>query len=103
MLEHAGPGDAYDVRVQVGPERCELRIVDVGHGFDHASQRAEEAAADAEEGRGLGLMHALVDQVELRSEPEEGTLVRLVKNLEFDETAPARRLLRQALGAKLPG
>lgn len=103
VLEHAGPGDAYDVRVQVGAERCELRIVDVGHGFDHAAAAAVEAEADAERGRGLGLMHALVDQVELRSEPEAGTLVRLVKNLEFDETAPARRLLRQALGAELPG
>lgn len=104
VLDHAGPSDAYDVRVQIGPEHCELRIVDVGRGFDHTSLTTEPGGADphAEQGRGLGLMHALVDQVELRSEPESGTLVRLVKTLEFDETAPARRLLRQGVGAAGP-
>jgi hypothetical protein len=44
-------------------------------------------------------MRALVDQVELSSEPESGALVHLVKQLEFDEASPARRLLRRTLGA----
>jgi hypothetical protein len=42
-------------------------------------------------------MHALVDHIELRSEPEAGTLVHLVKQLDFDPSAPAQRLLFQAL------
>lgn len=100
VLDHAGPGDSYDVAVTVGPERCELRVVDVGHGFDYDSvvrPRPAEAELDAERGRGLGLMYALVDQIELVSEPESGTLVRLVKQLAFDEDAPARRLLFRSL------
>jgi serine/threonine-protein kinase RsbW len=100
VLDHAGPGDAYEVTVTIGPERCELRVVDVGHGFDHTSV-AISAGSDggliAERGRGLGLMQALVDHIELVSEPEAGTLVRLVKRLGFDESAPGRRLLYQAL------
>lgn len=100
VLDHAGPGDAYEVTVTIGPQRCELRIVDIGHGFDHASVAAPtgpDRDLDAERGRGLGLMQALVDHIELLSEPEEGTLVRLVKQLAFDENAPTRRLLFQAL------
>lgn len=99
VLRHSGPGDAYEVSVAIGPDSCELRVVDVGRGFDHATVQAESGTHDvnAERGRGLRLMHALVDQIELLSAPEEGTLVHLVKRLAFDESAPARRLLFQAL------
>ena len=100
VLDHAGPGDAYEVAVTIGPERCELRVVDVGRGFDHTAVAvAKEDSGDhiAERGRGLGLMRALVDHIELVSEPEAGTLVHLVKELAFDDDAPARRLLFQAL------
>lgn len=100
VLDHSGPGDAYEVSVRIGQEHCELRVVDVGHGFDHdsiARPAPNDADLTAERGRGLGLMHALVDDIEFVSAPEEGTLVRLVKQLAFDETAPTRRLLFQAL------
>ncbi|MFL6239832.1 MAG: ATP-binding protein [Actinomycetes bacterium] len=103
VLRHSGPGDSYDVSVTIGPDDCEIRVVDIGHGFDHASvlETADLGTPDlnAERGRGLGLMHALVDHVELRSEPEAGTLVRLSKRLDFDEAAFTRRLLFQALHA----
>jgi serine/threonine-protein kinase RsbW len=100
VLDHSGPGDAYEVTVTITPERCELRIIDVGHGFDHSSvglAAPDDAELTAEQGRGLGLMRALVDHIELLSEPEEGTLVHLVKELVFDPSAPAQRLLFQAL------
>ena len=98
VLQHAGPGDAYDVSVRIAPARCELRVIDVGHGFDHTTVQSDKAMPDlaAERGRGFQLMHALVDHVELVSAPEEGTLVRLVKQLAFDPNAPARQLLVDA-------
>jgi len=98
VLRHAGPGDNYDVSVEIGADTCELRVVDIGHGFDHTSvsPRADDDLA-AERGRGMGLMHALVDDIELVSVPEKGTLVRLIKQLSFDDDAPMRRLLFQAL------
>src|SRR5436305_12586954 len=46
VLDHAGPGDAYDVSVAIGPDNCELRVVDVGHGFDHASVQNTPGAQD---------------------------------------------------------
>lgn len=98
VLHHSGPGDDYAVSVEIGPETCELRVVDVGHGFDHATVATQPAAdhLDSESGRGLRLMRALVDRIEFVSAPEEGTLVHLVKQLAFDDSAPARRLLLQA-------
>lgn len=100
VLDHSGPGDAYEVTVTIDPKRCELRIIDLGHGFDHTNISAPAKDGNeliAERGRGLELMKALVDHIELVSEPEEGTLVRLVKNLAFDQAAPAQQLLLRAL------
>lgn len=97
VIDHSGPGDAYDVSVTISPTACHIRVVDVGRGFDHqALSTPQMAGHDAEHGRGLALMHALVDQVRFESEPERGTVVHLVKLLTFDESSTARRLMREA-------
>lgn len=95
VLDHAGPSDVYDVEVVIGPYNCVIRVIDVGHGFDTATPPGM-AGHDAESGRGLGLMHAVMDQVRLESEPHGGTVVQLVKSLDFHEDAPARRLIEAA-------
>jgi serine/threonine-protein kinase RsbW len=66
-------------------------VVDVGHGFD--SRRLQEAGADAEaeRGRGLMLMNALVDRVQFASRPEDGTIVTLDKALEYADPALLRK------------
>lgn len=94
VIDHSGPGDAYDVTVSIGTSACHIRVVDVGRGFDHAALSLPSMAdANAEHGRGVALMHALVDQVRFESEPERGTVVHLVKSLRFDDSATARRLM----------
>jgi serine/threonine-protein kinase RsbW len=82
VLLHAGPGDEYDVRVEIDQQRCELRIVDVGQGFDAATPKRVHDH-EAERGRGLGLMTALVDRVQFVSKPAAGTVVRLQKILDY--------------------
>lgn len=84
VLNHAGPGDSYEVAIMVRGARCELRVIDRGRGFDYESVRARPVDDDAERGRGLAIMEAVMDQVELASEPEQGTLVTLVKTVEFE-------------------
>lgn len=103
VIDHAGPGDAYDVSITIGSAECHIRVVDVGRGFDHgALTRPAMASSDAEHGRGVALMHALVDQVHFESEPEQGTVVHLVKRLRFDDSHTARRLMMEGTGPHDP-
>lgn len=96
VLDHSGSEDAYDVIVSVESRQCEIRVVDVGRGFDYTSLGRQEPKIDDERGRGIALMEALMDKVRFSSEPEHGTVVHLVKELDFDDDSPARRLLLQA-------
>jgi serine/threonine-protein kinase RsbW len=98
VIDHSGPGDVYEVAVTVAPAACHIRVVDLGHGFDHESLSSQMADRDAEHGRGVALMHALVDQVRFESRPEHGTVVHLVKNLHFDDDLPVRKLMLESFG-----
>jgi serine/threonine-protein kinase RsbW len=84
VLDHSGPGDRYDVHLELDEAACMLRVVDVGHGFDFRRLLEDaRAAPDDERGRGLQLMRALVDTVRFNSRPEDGTIVRLEKALVY--------------------
>jgi serine/threonine-protein kinase RsbW len=87
VLLHSGPGDQYLVRLDLEDERGVIRVVDVGHGFDSARLRQEGALPEAERGRGLALMQALVDRVQFTSRAEEGTIVTLEKALTYADDA----------------
>ena len=83
VLVHSGPGDQYVVRLDLDDGLGRIRVIDVGHGFDSARLQKEDSLVDAERGRGLGLMQALVDRVDLTSRPEAGTIVTLEKVLAY--------------------
>jgi serine/threonine-protein kinase RsbW len=89
VLLHSGPGDQFVVRLDMDDEIGRIRVVDVGHGFDSASLQATDPLPDAERGRGLGLMHALVDRVQFTTRPETGTIVTLEKGLAYRQNALA--------------
>jgi serine/threonine-protein kinase RsbW len=91
VILHSGPGDAYEIAVDVDEESCVIRVIDRGVGFD-AGEGRPEVAGTAESGRGMGLMHALVDQVLFESRPEAGTVVHLEKTLEYGEGSVVRRM-----------
>ena len=81
VLLHSGPGDQFVVRLDLDEHLGVIRVVDVGRGFDSARLQAEESGPEAERGRGLGLMQALVDRVDFTSRAEAGTIVTLEKVL----------------------
>ena len=85
VLMHSGPGDEYEVSLEVDEDQCVIRVVDTGRGFDAASLDFGHARNSAEQGRGIELMRTLVDQVRFISKPEAGTIVHLEKTLEFDD------------------
>jgi serine/threonine-protein kinase RsbW len=87
VLLHSGPGDQYKVRLDLEDRLGVIRIIDVGRGFDSARLQAEGTVPEAERGRGLGLMQALVDRVDFTSRREAGTVVTLEKVLDYHDEA----------------
>lgn len=83
VIEHADGEDAYQVKVSVAQQRCEISIIDNGDGFQNTLADGSPSP-DAEHGRGLLIMQALMDSLTFESEPEDGTVVRLTKALEFE-------------------
>ena len=83
VLLHSGPGEEYDVRVELADERCEIQVVDVGRGFDPERLPPPVVGPDAEWGRGLLIMTALVDRLRFRVKPTSGTVVRMEKDVVY--------------------
>ena len=89
-LHHGGPDRRYEVAVKIGEAACLLKVVDRGEGFD--PEDVTPAHTEAEGGRGLELMRALVDDVSVDSAPESGTVVYLQKHLNWNKDAAMARL-----------
>jgi serine/threonine-protein kinase RsbW len=90
VLRHAQVGDAYEVRAGFDQERAFLEIIDQGAGFDSSATRA--ADDDAESGRGVALMRALMDKVHFESKAGDGTSVVLEKRLRFLPDSPIQQM-----------
>ena len=88
VITHSAGDDQYLVDMTITADTCEIRVIDTGHGLDFETLGRDEAAIDAESGRGIQLMRALVDTISFKSEPETGTIVHLVKRLQLDGGAP---------------
>ena len=85
VLLHSGPGDQYVVRLNLEDHLGLIRVIDAGHGFDSDRLQAEDRRLEAERGRGLGLMEAVVDRVDFTSRAEAGTIVTLEKVLTYSD------------------
>ena len=94
MVRHSGVDDEYEVRLSMEDAWCEISVVDTGHGFDSSSLAVAMAGSSEEKGRGMALMHALVDDVRFESRPEAGTIVHLVKEMPVLANGPLGRFNR---------
>jgi serine/threonine-protein kinase RsbW len=91
VIDHAGATDTYDVKIELSADRCAITVVDQGGGFD-VDRVPERPDDDAEMGRGVALMRALVDNVAFRNEPQAGAVVHMVKTLRYVDDHPLRRI-----------
>jgi serine/threonine-protein kinase RsbW len=92
VLKHAhGVNQEYEVEVEVNEGYCEIRVIDAGIGFA-STERLQQAGGIAEQGRGLHLMSALVDDLHFISRPEQGTVVHLAKKLQFSDGSILQKL-----------
>lgn len=91
-VQHAWRGDAYDLAITVDGPVCSVRVIDEGPGFD--PHGVPPASPSSEGGRGLALMWAVADQLQIVSHPEQGTVVRLTRLMDRgprDARSEARR------------
>lgn len=95
VLDHVEGDDEYEVRLEVAGDVCIISVTNTGDGFDAGQLSGELPDHSSPRGRGVAIMRAVMDQVELRSEPESGTIVRLVKGLSVDAGGPLDRLRRR--------
>lgn len=96
VLDHAADTDEYEVSAGIDGTLCVIEVIDRGGGFDDATKGLVDAAPSAEDGRGIQLMRALVDEVTFTSRPQVGTVVHLEKQLTWTEGAVLERLSEDA-------
>jgi serine/threonine-protein kinase RsbW len=101
VIEHAGQAEGYWVAAGISDERCWIDVIDNGVGFaprrlaEHTMsthrQRARLAAVPLSEtpegGRGLMLIEALCDRVDIRNHPARGAMIHFERDLK-----PSRQL-----------
>jgi serine/threonine-protein kinase RsbW len=90
VIDHAKESDSYEVQVQLTAQKCMITVIDRGHGFE-AALVSDEEDLDSEDGRGLAIMRAMVDNLDFIQEPRQGAVARMVKTLEYDDNHPLHR------------
>jgi serine/threonine-protein kinase RsbW len=78
-VSHASGAESFEVRLDVGEDRCAIDVVDNGAGFDPDAAGASPAA-HSERGRGLYLIKALAENVRMHSAPRHGSLIHFEKS-----------------------
>jgi serine/threonine-protein kinase RsbW len=92
VLDHARTGDHYEVVASIHDDRCVIDVIDNGEGFDASPFGLDNADTGAEEGRGIQLIRALVDNVRFVPVPGRGSAVHFEKTLVSLDGTPIRQL-----------
>jgi serine/threonine-protein kinase RsbW len=90
VILHAGPGQEYEVQASARDGRCVIEVVNAGDGSALATPAGGMVPATAEHGRGLKIMNAVVDNLELRADGK--TTVHFEKALEWVPGAAGEHL-----------
>ncbi|WP_083983482.1 ATP-binding protein [Actinomadura hibisca] len=95
VVQHARSAGDYEVAGHVAEGSCRLRVTDHGRGLREAGPPHRTGGHEdglAESGRGIRIMRALVDDLDIDSAPDRGTVVHLRKRLTWRDEALIRRL-----------
>jgi serine/threonine-protein kinase RsbW len=74
-------GHAYDVVVTVGRTLCVVEVVDAGVGMDMPRPDRSPAVVTAQRGRGLQLIRAVTDGLEMHRVDPHGLAISMIKTL----------------------
>jgi len=112
VILHAGPGEEYQVQVSARNRRCAIEVVNIasgdagpgpdGNGTGPAcggggragsiAVTGDPVPATAEHGRGLTIMKAVVDNLQLTGNERQGTIVHFEKTLDWLPGAAGQHL-----------
>jgi serine/threonine-protein kinase RsbW len=105
VVQHAGPGEEYEVQVSAKDYKCVIEVVNAGRrdgeptanghgtGAEPRSALADQSVpATAEHGRGLKIIDAVTDNLQLTGNSRQGTIVHFEKTLEWLPEAAGRHL-----------
>jgi serine/threonine-protein kinase RsbW len=123
VILHAGPGEEYEVQVSAKNSRCVIEVVNTARRdsqpasdggstdtvedgrrpgeeqSDWFALRGDTVSATAEHGRGLKIIDALADNLQLTSNHGQGTTVHFEKTLEWLPGAAGQHLFNADGGA----
>ena len=93
-IDHAHGVNEYQVMVTANDDQCVIDVVDSGVGLDQQHIGAASANSDLQQlppdrGRGLRLIRACTDTLELRPVQPHGLAIRMVKRLTWAAAGPA--------------
>lgn len=100
VVQHAGPGVDYEVLATARDGKCVIEVVNTVDGGGAAQPAgetlgppsAEPVPATAEHGRGLKIIDAVVDNLELTGDGRDGTTVHFEKALSWIPGAAGEHL-----------
>jgi serine/threonine-protein kinase RsbW len=95
VIQHAGPGEEYEVQVSARNCRCTIEVVNTGTADGEQPPVAvakEPVPPTAEHGRGLQIIDAVVDNLQLTGNGHRGTTVHFEKTLEWVPGAAGQHL-----------
>jgi serine/threonine-protein kinase RsbW len=114
VVLHAGPGEEYEVQVSAKDRKCAIEVVNAGS-FDSGptpdgrrpagepmvgfSVTDQPVPATAERGRGLRIIDAVTENLQLTGNQRHGTTVHFEKTLEWLPEAAGQHLLNGGDGA----
>lgn len=91
-VQHSGSVDEIEVRFDLRDHLATIEVADQGRGFEASDLGPSDIMEPR--GRGVPLMRALVDDLDVDSRPGEGTVIQMQKRLAFGPTsllAPSER------------
>lgn len=91
VIRHAAHGDAYDVTVRLDPDALVIEIADTGPGLDADPGSAGITDWTGEAGRGLHIIRAVTDSMELLPRSPRGLILRLSKTIAWQPDAAGLR------------
>ena len=113
VVQHAEPDEEYQVQVSARNRQCVIEVVNAGREtgavqgdrgasrewLGGSAQAVDPVPATAEHGRGLAIINAVTDNMQLTGNGRHGTTVHFEKTLEWLPGAAGQHLFDAASGS----